>query len=118
VNLVAIRNVAIILAISAAVYFVPGGGATAAAIKWALLTAFAVALCWGLTMIYRQYRSDLHALGDTGRALLYGGIGGLVVAAAGTNEMLRTSVGVAVWLLLIGASIYALMLAWRRRGLA
>ena len=71
--LTTVRNVAIILGISAAVYFLPGGGTAAGVVSWAIFTAFAVALCWMAAMLYRRFRGDIYALGDTGRALLYGG---------------------------------------------
>ncbi len=116
--LTTVRNVAIILGISAAVYFLPGGGTAAAVVSWAIFTAFAVALCWMATMLYRRFRGDIYSLGDTGRALLYGGIGGLVIAGAGAPTMLDTTPGLVVWVAIAFGSVYALVLAWRRRGLA
>jgi hypothetical protein len=118
VNLVVVRNVAIILAISAVVYFVPGGGNAAAAVSWVVGTAFALALAWVAVMLYRRFRGDLHMLGDSGRALLYGAVGAIVIAGAGANTMLDDPVGAIVWVALVGGAIYALVLVWRRRSLA
>jgi hypothetical protein len=118
VNTVAARNVAIILLVSAAVYFVPGGGDVAAAVSWVLGTLFAIALCWVAVMLYRRFRGDLQLLGDGGRALLYGGVGALVIAGAGARTMFETGVGAVVWVALVGGAIYALVLVWRRHTLA
>lgn len=117
-NPVVVRNVAIILLVSAVVYFVPGGGDAAAIVDWVVGAVFAVALCWVAVMLYRRFRGDLQLLGDSGRALLYGAIGALVIAGAGANVMFETGAGAVVWIALVGGAIYALVLVWRRRSLA
>jgi hypothetical protein len=118
VNLAVVRNVAIILLVSAAVYFVPGGNTAASIVQWTLGTLFAIALAWVAVMLYRRFRGDLQLLGDGGRALLYGGVGALVIAGAGARTMLDTGPGAVVWICLVGGAGYALLLVWRRRGLA
>ncbi len=114
----AARNVAIILAISAGVYFLPGGGTTAAVVSTVLGVGFAAALCWVAVMLYRRHRSDLNLLGDRGRLMLYGAVGALVIAIVGAGVMLKTAPGAVVWVGLLGGAIYVLMVLWRRRGLA
>jgi hypothetical protein len=113
--LVAARNVAIILAISAGVYFLPGGGTAAAVVSSAVFTAFSVALCWVAVMLYRRYRGDLMLLGDQGRAMLYGGIGALFIAGAGARTMFQTPAGAVIWVALVVAALYAFLVLWRRR---
>jgi hypothetical protein len=44
---------------------------------------------------YRERRLDIYALGDRGRALLYGGVAGIVLALAGTRRWLDTPGGTA-----------------------
>lgn len=114
--LVPVRNIAIILAISAAVYFVPGGGTTAAVVGAALGTLFMVVLCWAAVLLYRRFRGDIQLLGDQGQAMLYGAIGAIVIAAAGAQEMFHTPAGIVVWLGLVLGAVYALITLWRRRA--
>jgi len=109
------RNVAIILAISAGVYFLPGGGTTAAVVGSAIGTAVIVSMCWVGVMLYRRFRGDIMLLGDQGRAMLYGGIGALVIAGAGARTMFDTPAGIVVWLVLVLGAVYAFLTLWRRR---
>ncbi len=116
--LVPARNIAIILAISAAVYFIPGGGTTAAVVGAAVTTLFMVVLCWVAVMLYRRFRGDIQLLGDQGQAMLYGGIGAIFIAGAGAQEMFRTPAGIVVWLGLVLGAVYAFIVLWRRRSLS
>jgi len=116
--LVHARNIAIILAISAAVYFVPGGGTTAAVVGATLGTLIMVVLCWVAVMLYRRFRGDIQLLGNQGQVMLYGAIGAIVIAGAGAQEMFRTPAGVVVWLGLVLGAVYAFIVLWRRRTLS
>lgn len=115
---VAVRNVLIILLISAVVYWLPGGGTAAAVVASALGTAFACALAWVGVMLYRRFRGDLLSLPESTRLMLYGGVGALVIAGAGARTMLDSAAGAIAWGALVGGAIYALLTVWRRRGLA
>ena len=112
--MVAARNVLIILALAAVVEFAPGGGDTAALVNAILLTLLNVVFVYFGVRFYRERRLDLYALGDRGRALLYGGLAGIVLALAGTRRWLDTGAGTAVWVLLIGASLAALVSVFRQ----
>jgi hypothetical protein len=103
--MIAARNVLIILALAAVVEFVPGGGNTAALVNAILLTLLNVIFVYFGVRFYRERRLDIYALGDRGRALLYGGVAGIVLALAGTRRWLDTGAGTAVWVLLLGASL-------------
>ena len=77
------RNVAIVLAIAAAVYFLPGGGRAASTFEAALWVAFGLGVGYLGLRLYREHRIALHSLGDRHRALLYGAVALAVFAVRG-----------------------------------
>jgi len=109
-----VRNVAIIVAIALAVYYVPGGGRTASTVEAALWVAFGLAICFIVLRVYRERRLSLASLGDRGRGLLYL-VGGLIlflyqsswwVNAHGLREL--------GWFVLAGFGIWAAVEVYRR----
>jgi multisubunit Na+/H+ antiporter MnhB subunit len=110
----AARNVLIVLALAAVVEFAPGGGDTAALVNAVLQTLLYVVFVYFGVRFYRERRTDIYGLGDRGRALLYGGLAGIVLALAGTNRWLDTGVGTLVWLVVLGGSITALLAVFRQ----
>ena len=108
------RNILIVMALAAIVEFAPGGGDTAALINAVLLTLLSVVFVYFGVRFYRERRLDIYALGDRGRALLYGGVAGIVLALAGTRRWLDTGGGTIVWILLLGASLAALVSVFRQ----
>ncbi len=68
------RNVAIILAIAAAVYFIPGGGRVASTFEAVVWVAFGVAIGYLGLRMYREHHMTLYGLGDRYRGLLYGAV--------------------------------------------
>jgi hypothetical protein len=108
------RNVAILLAIAAAVHFIPGGGLAAGTFVAALWVAFGVGIgLFGLWM-YREQRVSLHSLGDPHRALLYGAIALVIFLLVGRNRMWLTSVGELAWFVLAGIAVYSLLAVYRQ----
>jgi hypothetical protein len=108
------RNVAIILALAAAVYFIPGGGRTAATVESVLWVGFGVALGFIALRVYRERRFWLNGLGDHARGLFYA-VCALVlfllearwwIDAGGWRELL--------WFVLAGLGIWAAMEVYRR----
>ena len=69
------RNIAIVLALAAAVAFIPGAGTTAAVAGAVLSTLILVALVFFVARLYREHRLDLDILGDRWRGVLYGAVG-------------------------------------------
>ncbi|HTA34349.1 MAG TPA: hypothetical protein VK721_13090 [Solirubrobacteraceae bacterium] len=68
------RNVAIILVIAAAVYFIPGGGRVASTFEAVVWVAFGVAIGYLGLRMYREHHMTLYGLGDRYRGLLYGAV--------------------------------------------
>jgi hypothetical protein len=107
------RNVAIVLAIAAAVYFIPGGGRVASTFEAALWVAFGLGLGYLGLRLYRENRVALYSLGDTHRALLYGAVALLVFEYLARVRMWQTGVGELGWFVLGGIAVYALMNVYR-----
>jgi hypothetical protein len=107
------RNIAILLAIAAAVAFIPGGGRAASTFGTILGVAFAVGFGYAGLWLYRQNRVDLYGLGDRRRGLLYGAIGVGLVTVAAKPRMWETGFGEFVWFVLIGLVVYTFVALYR-----
>jgi hypothetical protein len=107
------RNIAIILAISAGVYFIPGSGRATSTFEAVLWVAFGVAIAYLGIRLYREHRVTIHSLGDRHRALLYGAIALGVFAAEARVRMWQTGLGELAWFVLIAIIIYAVMEVYR-----
>jgi hypothetical protein len=108
-----VRNVIIVLALAAAVAFLPAAGVGAAFLGWLLGLAFLGALAWFVSRLYREYRLTLYGLGDRNRGLLYGAIGVTVLTLTATSLLWETSIGIVAWFVLLGAAIYAAVVVYR-----
>jgi hypothetical protein len=107
------RNVAIVVLIAAAVYFLPGGGRAASTFEALLYVAFGVGIGYLGLRFYREQRVALYSLGDRSRALLYGALALAVVALAARARMWQTGLGELVWFALAGIVVYALIAVYR-----
>jgi TRAP-type C4-dicarboxylate transport system permease small subunit len=122
------RNVAIILAIAAAVKFVPGGTRAAETLTAALWAAFALGVGYLGLRMYREHRMSLFALGDCHRGLLYGAVAlgfflwavrsrlwyALQVRGSVLEQVHRWGgLGELLWFALAGAAVYSLVVVYR-----
>lgn len=115
-SLATARNIAIILVIAALVAVVPGGGTGATFALQAVYLVFLGTLIWFGSVMYRQHRTSLYALGDRRRAILYAALAVAAVVLVGTSHLWQTSAGSVAWLVLLGASIYAVIaIVWTAR---
>jgi Protein of unknown function (DUF3021) len=116
-RLATLRNILIVCAIAAVVDLVPGGGTGATLVSQAASLLFLGALGWFASIMYRQRRLGLYALGDTRRTILYVAIGVAAVTLTGTNRLWADRpLGSIVWLVLMGASFYAVFaVIWSSR---
>jgi hypothetical protein len=108
------RNVAILLAIAAAVFFIPGGGRAANTFATALWVAFALGIGYVGLRFYREYRISLHSLGDYHRALFYGALALAIFEWVGRERMWLTSLGELAWFVLAGIIVYSLLVVYRQ----
>jgi hypothetical protein len=107
-------NIAVVLAIAAAVYFLPHGGQFASAVGAALGILFAFAIMLAGLQYYREKRLTLFGLGDRYRALLYGAIAVAIVTLAAKSRLWESSAGKIAFIALLIGAVYALMAVWRR----
>jgi hypothetical protein len=108
-------EIAVILAIAAAVQFIPGGAQALNAFYSALVAIFAIGLFLYLTRLYREHRTDIYSLGDNRRALLYGASAVLVLTVAAKERMWHAGGGLGefFWFALIGLAIYTYVALYR-----
>ena len=107
------RNIAIVLAIAAAVDFIPGGGRAAGTFGAVLTVGFVVAFGYLGLRLYRERRVAIYSLGDRHRGLLYGAAGGVVFLAVSSTRLFETGVGELVWFVLLAGVFYAAMEVYR-----
>jgi hypothetical protein len=106
-------NIAIVLAIAAAVDFLPSGGRVLNTFGAVLTVAFTVGLAYMGARFYRERRVDVHSLGDRHRALLYGALAVGVFVVAAKDRMWLTGFGEFVWFVLVGMVVYTLIAVYR-----
>jgi hypothetical protein len=111
------RNILIVLALAVIVGTVSGGQTAANVAIQAVTLAFLGTLCWFASIMYRQHRSTLYALGDRRRALLYIAIGVGALTLTATSRMWNSGgAGSVAWLLLLGGAAYTVFaVLWSAR---
>jgi hypothetical protein len=102
------RNVAIVIAIGAAVYYIPGGGNVAHGFEAFLWVMFGVGIAYMGLRLYRENQFRLTALGDRHRGLLYIGIGLAAFCYMSRSRLWETGLGVIGWFALLLTAVYAL----------
>jgi hypothetical protein len=108
------RNVAIVLLIAAAVWFLPSGGQAANTFEALLYVGFGVAIGYIGLRFYRENRVALNGLGDRYRGLLYGAIALAVLLWMSRVRMWHTGVGELLWFVLLAGVVYAAFAVVRR----
>jgi hypothetical protein len=108
-----LRNIAIILALAAAVDFLPGGGNAAAAVLTALSMIFLAAIAWLLYRVYNEQQLTLASLPDGRKAGLFGAVGGIALLIVAEDDFASWEGGILLWIALMAACIGAIFLIWR-----
>ena len=108
-----IRNIAIILALAAAIDFLPGGGNAAAAVLTALTMVFFAAIAWLLYRVYNEQQLTLSTLSDGRKAGLFGAVGGIALLVVAYDDFRSWAGGVVLWVALMAACIAAIFMIWR-----
>ena len=109
-----VRNIAIVVAIGAAVYYIPGGGNVAGAFEAALWALFGIGIAYLGLRVYRERQLTLMSLGDRHRALLYGGIALAFFCYMARARMWQTGLGELAWFVLAGLAVWAFLEVYRR----
>lgn len=111
-----VRTALIVVAIAAAVWALPSGDRSTAAIGQALSALIWAAIALLGVRLYREGRGRIELLGDAHRLLLYASIGLVVVAMAARPSMVDTGAGTLLWIVLLGAAaamLFAVFQRWR-----
>lgn len=106
------RNVAIVMVLALGVAFIPGGGNVVEALFAAITMGFLAGISWMVYTLSRERQLTLATLSDDRRALLYGAVGMIVLMIAGASKLLDSGLGTLLWILLLGASIAAIVRVW------
>ena len=108
-----VRNIAIILALAAAVDFLPGGGNAAAAVLEALTMVFFAAIAWLLYRVYNEQQLTLSTLSDGRKAGLFGAVGGIALLVVAYDDFRSWEGGILLWIALMAACVGVIFLIWR-----
>jgi hypothetical protein len=108
-----VRNVAIILALAAAVDFLPGGGAAAATVLSALTMLFFAAIAWMLYRLYREQQFTLSTISDGRKAGLFGAVGAIALLVVAYDDMTSWAGGFLLWIALMAGCVGVIFLIWR-----
>ncbi|MEV4422410.1 hypothetical protein AB0L40_20905 [Patulibacter sp. NPDC049589] len=109
-----VRTVLIIVAIAAAVSFIPSGRDSAQAVSNALSAIILAAMVLFGVRAYREARGRIEVLGDSHRLLFYAGLGSFVVAMAARPSLVETGPGTVLFIVLIAMPIAMLWAVWQR----
>jgi hypothetical protein len=109
-----VRNVGIILAITVAVWKLPGGGTAANTIGNVFGILFVGGLMFLAYRFYMEHREALWSLEERQRGLLYGALALAAFALIATRRMWDAGgLGAIIWLAMMLASGYAVYSVWR-----
>jgi hypothetical protein len=107
------RNVLIVLALAAALAFVPGGGQTAEFIGALFGFAFLGGLVFFAGRLYMEHRVAIFSLGERRRAIAYSAIGVALLALTASSRLFNTGAGTVAWFVMVGGASYALFWVWQ-----
>ena len=107
-----VRDIGIIALLALGVAFVPGGGNAAQAAIAVLVIAFLVTIGFAARQLYRENRLTIYSLPDRERALLYAGVGLIVLMIAGADSLLGSAAGTLVWVGLLALGVIVVARVW------
>ncbi len=109
-----IRNILIIVGLALAVWLVPGGDSAGLTISNLLSIVFVGGLLVFGYRIYMENRETIFGLEERHRIVLYAGVAAIAITLVATRRMWNAGgLGALLWLMLVGAGIYAVYGVWR-----
>lgn len=106
------RNVAIIVLLSLGVAFLPGGGNAVDTVRTAIVMGFLAGISWMIYTLSRQNQLTLATLTDGRRWIFYGAFGMLALLVAWQDELWSSGLGTLLWIVLLGAAVFAIWRVW------
>ena len=109
-----LRNIAIVLALAVVVWQVPGGDSAGITISNILSLIFVGGLLFLGYRLYMENRETIFGLEERQRGVLYAGAALIAITLVATRRMWDAGgLGAIVWLMMIGAGVYAIVGVWR-----
>ena len=109
-----LRNIAIVVLLAVAVWQVPGGDRAGSTVANVLSIIFLGGLLFLGYRLYMENRETIFGLEERQRGVLYAAIALIAITLVATRRMWEAGgVGAIVWLMMIGAGVYALVGVWR-----
>ena len=109
-----LRNIAIIVLLAVVVWQVPGGDTAGATIANIISIVFVGGLLFFGYRLYMENRETIFGLEERQRAVAYAGAALIAITLVGTRQLWdQGGIGAIVWLMLLGAGVYALVGVWR-----
>ena len=107
------RNIAIIAVLALIVAAVPGGGNAADAIIATVGIVFLAMIAYTAYRVYLQNQYAYMSLDQRHRTMLVIAVGAIVLMVGAADELTRTGLGLLVWLGVLAASIWAIVLVYQ-----
>ena len=109
-----IRNTLIIVLLAVVVWQVPGGASASVTISNILSLIFVGGILFLGYRLYMENRQTIFGLEERQRGVLYAGIALITITLVATRRMWDAGgIGAIVWLMMVGAGIYAVYGVWR-----
>ena len=109
-----LRNIAILLLLTVAVWQVPGGDRAGSTVANVLSIIFIGGLLFLGFRLYMENRGAIFGLEERQRGVLYAGAALIAITLVATRRMWEAGgIGAIVWLMMIGAGVYAIVGVWR-----
>ena len=109
-----IRNILIIIVLALAVWLIPGGARASSTISNILSLIFLGGLLFFGYRLYMENRETIFGLEERQRGVLYAACALIAITLVATRRMWDAGgIGAIVWLMMIGAGVYALFGVWR-----
>ena len=109
-----LRNIAIVLLLAVAVWQVPGGDAAGVTVSNILSLIFVGGLLFLGYRLYMENRETIFGLEERQRAVLYAGAALIAITLVATSRMWSAGgLGAILWLMMLGAGVYAIVGVWR-----
>jgi hypothetical protein len=109
-----LRNIAIVLLLTVAVWKLPGGGTASLAINNLLGIIFIGGLLFFGYRMYMERRDTIYGLGERQRGILYASIALAGITLIATSRMWDAGgLGAVLWLAFIGLAVFGLYSVWQ-----
>jgi TRAP-type C4-dicarboxylate transport system permease small subunit len=109
-----LRNIAIIVALAAAVWLLPGGDAASRTVGNVLGIIFIGGLLFFGYRLYMEHRETIFGLEERQRGILYASLALGAITLVATRRMWdEGGLGAVLWLAFISAAIWGLYSVWR-----